>query len=258
MRAMGWTTNDIIGISPGIGMHKVHLEEDWMPTRGMTPDIEDESDQPGINDAEFSIWKEAKLGRQGPKEAYGKSVPGKNNISQDFGDQQRIEYASIALTCSKKSDMSRKEIISSVSRSTYGAAENVGTAAKPNGIMHEHIRPSTFELPDHALVGPGHEGGVRVGESPTLLGSEHRFSYMDLSNPSLIDLESQGGDSSTSTSANQQILDLNLALAFQEKLSDPRITSMLNWKERHTDREIANFTMMLKENGLDPMIQALL
>ncbi|PHT32850.1 hypothetical protein CQW23_29187 [Capsicum baccatum] len=40
-------------------------------------------------------------------------------------------------------------------------------------------------------------------------------------------LESQGGDSSTSTSANQQILDLNLAPAFQEKLSDPRITSML-------------------------------
>ncbi|PHT69475.1 hypothetical protein T459_28962 [Capsicum annuum] len=38
-------------------------------------------------------------------------------------------------------------------------------------------------------------------------------------------LESQGGDYSTSTSANQQILDLNLALEFQEKLSDPRITA---------------------------------
>lgn len=86
--------------------------------------------------------------------------------------------------------------------STCGAAENVGTAAKPNGIMHEPVRadrpnafsnnsssvlsciqtavdipsqtagPSTFELPNHALVGPGREGGVRVGESPTLLGSE--------------------------------------------------------------------------------------
>ncbi|PHU01801.1 hypothetical protein BC332_31588 [Capsicum chinense] len=77
-------------------------------------------------------------------------------------------------------------------------------------------------------------------------------------------LEIQGGDSSTSTSANQQILDLNLALAFQEKLSDPRITSMLKQKGRHTDRELANllqdkgldpnFSMMLKENGLDPMI----
>ncbi|KAF3658383.1 hypothetical protein FXO38_13241 [Capsicum annuum] len=71
--------------------------------------------------------------------------------------------------------------------STCGAAENVGTAAKPNGIMYEPIRadrpnafsnnnssilsciqvavdipsqiegPSTFELPDHALIGPGRE-----------------------------------------------------------------------------------------------------
>ncbi|KAF3638425.1 hypothetical protein FXO38_23230 [Capsicum annuum] len=38
-------------------------------------------------------------------------------------------------------------------------------------------------------------------------------------------LEIESCDSSTSTSANQQILDLNLALAFQEKLSDPWITS---------------------------------
>ncbi|KAM3267066.1 hypothetical protein P3L10_004061 [Capsicum annuum] len=50
----------------------------------------------------------------------------------------------------------------------------------------------------------------------------------------MVGLEIQGDDSSTSTSTNQQILDLNLALAFQEKL------------------------MMLKENGLDPMILALL
>ncbi|PHT69345.1 hypothetical protein T459_28832 [Capsicum annuum] len=75
--------------------------------------------------------------------------------------------------------------------STCGAAENVGTATKPNGITHEPIRadrpnafsnnsssvlsciqtavdipfqiagPSTFELPNHALVGPGRKGGVR-------------------------------------------------------------------------------------------------
>ncbi|PHT28458.1 Calpain-type cysteine protease DEK1 [Capsicum baccatum] len=65
-----------------------------------------------------------------------------------------------------------------------------------------------------------------------------------------------------------EILDLNLALAFQEKLSDPRITSMLKRKGRHIDRELANllqdkgldpnFVVMLKENGLDPMILALL
>ncbi|KAF3620934.1 hypothetical protein FXO37_33042 [Capsicum annuum] len=237
--------------------------------------------------------------------------------------------------------------------STCGAAENVGTTAKPNGIMHVPVRsdrpntfsnnnssilsyiqktvdipsqtvgPSMFELPDHAFVGPGHEGGFRVDESPTLLGSElyfgHCISYaviasvllgaivsrhlsvtdplaarrdalqstvtlekvstkkteiaptwnnieginsnksIDSGRPSLdlcssschsvvqepevgssyVDrnlehnlvvcsssgLESQGGDYSTSTSANQQILDLNLALEFQEKLSDPRITA---------------------------------
>ncbi|PHU24621.1 hypothetical protein BC332_09728 [Capsicum chinense] len=46
-------------------------------------------------------------------------------------------------------------------------------------------------------------------------------------------LEIEGGDSSTSTSANQQILDLNLALSFQEKLSDLRITSNVK-EERKT------------------------
>ncbi|KAF3665256.1 hypothetical protein FXO38_09688 [Capsicum annuum] len=81
-------------------------------------------------------------------------------------------------------------------------------------------------------------------------------------------LESQGGDSCTSTSANQQLLDLNLALPFQEKLSDPRITSMLKQKETYIDRELDNllqdkeiypkFAVMLKENGLDPMILSLL
>lgn len=81
-------------------------------------------------------------------------------------------------------------------------------------------------------------------------------------------LDSQGCESSTSTSANQQILDLNLALAFQERLSDPRITSLLKRSTRQGDRELArllqdkgldpNFAMMLKEKNLDPTILALL
>ncbi|PHT33250.1 Calpain-type cysteine protease DEK1 [Capsicum baccatum] len=102
--------------------------------------------------------------------------------------------------------------------STCGAAENVGTAAKPNGIMHEPVRanrpnvfssnsssvlsciqaavdipsqsagPSTFELPYHAIVGPRRKGGVRVGESPTLLGSELSvFLYgLDQSSPHVL------------------------------------------------------------------------
>lgn len=81
-------------------------------------------------------------------------------------------------------------------------------------------------------------------------------------------LDSQGCESSTSTSANQQTLDLNLALALQERLSDPRITSMLKRSSRQGDRELANllqnkgldpnFAMMLKEKSLDPTILALL
>ncbi|PHT97703.1 Calpain-type cysteine protease DEK1 [Capsicum chinense] len=325
--------------------------------------------------------------------------------------------------------------------STCGAAENVGTAAKPNGIMHEPVRadktnafsnnssfvlsciqttvdipsktagPSTFELQDHALVGPGREGGVRVGESPTLLGSElpkilslhnqpsfltletdraavenvfnlkgirhfgHCISYADVAsvllgaavsrnlsvtdplaarrdalqstvirlregfrrkdqNSSASSSEGCGSSVKRSSSADaghlgnttvpctgdgstwnnierfnsdksidngrpslaprssscrsvvqepevgSSYVDRNLehnsslvvcsssGLESQEKLSDPRITSMLKRKGRHTDRELANllqdkgldpnFAVVLKENGLDPMILALL
>ncbi|WCJ28805.1 calpain-type cysteine protease family [Euphorbia peplus] len=81
-------------------------------------------------------------------------------------------------------------------------------------------------------------------------------------------LDSQGCDSSTSASANQQILDLNLALAFQERLNDPRITSLLKKRAGQGDRELTsllqnkgldpNFAMMLKEKNLDPTILALL
>lgn len=81
-------------------------------------------------------------------------------------------------------------------------------------------------------------------------------------------LESHGCDSSASNSVNQQTLDLNLAVAFQERMNDPRITSMLKRKARQGDRELStllqdkgldpNFAMMLKEKNLDPTILALL
>ncbi|KAL0853272.1 hypothetical protein Bca101_058424 [Brassica carinata] len=81
-------------------------------------------------------------------------------------------------------------------------------------------------------------------------------------------LESQGYESSTSNSANQQILDLNLSLAFQEQLNDPRIASMLRKKAKEGDLELTNllqnkgldpdFAVMLKEKNLDPSILALL
>lgn len=82
-------------------------------------------------------------------------------------------------------------------------------------------------------------------------------------------LESQGCESSRSftTSTNQQVLE-NFAMVFQDKLNDPRITSMLKKKGGQGDRELAtllqdkgldpNFALLLKEKGLDPRILALL
>ncbi|KAK7247001.1 hypothetical protein RIF29_41876 [Crotalaria pallida] len=83
-------------------------------------------------------------------------------------------------------------------------------------------------------------------------------------------LDSQGTDSSTSNSANQQTLYLSLALAFQDRLNDPRIATMLKRRTRQGDLELTsllqdkgldpNFAMMLKEKSLelDPTILALL
>lgn len=104
-----------------------------------------------------------------------------------------------------------------------------------------------------------------VGTSFTDKNFDHNNSLMVCSSSGL---ESQGCESSTSNSANQHTLDLNLALALQERLNDPRITSMLKRRARQGDRELAsllqdkgldpNFAMMLKERNLDPTILALL
>lgn len=105
---------------------------------------------------------------------------------------------------------------------------------------------------------------TEVGPSYTDKGFEPNSSLVACSSSGM---ESQGCDSSASNSVNQ-VLDLNLALAFQEKLNDPRFTSMLKRKSRHGELELTNllqdkgldpnFAVMLKENGLDPMILALL
>jgi hypothetical protein len=73
---------------------------------------------------------------------------------------------------------------------------------------------------------------------------------------------------STAISSNNQLLDLNLAAVFQEKLNDPRITSMLKKRGAQGDIELINllrdkgldpnFAYMLKEKGLDPKILSLL
>lgn len=166
---------------------------------------------------------------------------------------------------------------SSVKRSSSADAGHLGNATVPctgDGSTWNNIEGINSDKsidsgrPSLALRSSSCRSVVQepeVGSSYVDRNLEHNSSLVVCSSSGL---ESQGGDSSTSTSANQQILDLNLALAFQEKLSDPRITSMLKRKGRHTDRELANllqdkgldpnFAVMLKENGLDPMILALL
>uniref|UniRef100_A0A0E0NJY1 Protein DEFECTIVE KERNEL 1 n=1 Tax=Oryza rufipogon TaxID=4529 RepID=A0A0E0NJY1_ORYRU len=83
-------------------------------------------------------------------------------------------------------------------------------------------------------------------------------------------LESQGCESSGSATAsgNQQLLDLNLAAIFQDRLNDPRITSMLKRNGGLGDVELANllqdkgldpnFSYMMKDKVMDPRILALL
>jgi hypothetical protein len=83
-------------------------------------------------------------------------------------------------------------------------------------------------------------------------------------------LESHGCEPSGSatTSGNQQLLDLNLAAIFQDRLNDPRISSMLKKNGGLGDVELANllqdkgldpnFSYMLKDKVMDPRILALL
>nr|POE58437.1 calpain-type cysteine protease dek1 [Quercus suber] len=73
---------------------------------------------------------------------------------------------------------------------------------------------------------------AEIGMSCADKNVDHTSSLMVCSSSGL---ESQGCESSASTSANQQALDY-LALAFQERLNDPRITSMLKRRARQ-DRD---------------------
>lgn len=98
--------------------------------------------------------------------------------------------------------------------------------------------------------------------------------YLDHNNSLVVcsssGLESQGSESSKSATnlANQQALNLNLALVFQDRLNDPRVSSMLKKRAGQGDHELAsllqdkgldpNFSLLLKEKGLDPRILALL
>ncbi|XP_027346143.1 calpain-type cysteine protease DEK1 [Abrus precatorius] len=180
---------------------------------------------------------------------------------------------------------------SSMKRSSSVEAGNLGNAIETgrgmtagDGSNWNNVPSQTASLPDGinsdksidsgrsslALHSSSCRSAVHEPEVGTSSDDRNLYHNNSLVVCSSIGLDSQGNDSSASNSANQQTLDLNLALAFQERLNDPRIATMLKRRARQGDRELSsllqdkgldpNFAMMLKEKSLelDPTILALL
>ncbi|KAK8943955.1 hypothetical protein KSP40_PGU018953 [Platanthera guangdongensis] len=111
-----------------------------------------------------------------------------------------------------------------------------------------------------------------IRESDT--GMTFSDKHLDHSNPFVVcsssGLETQSYESNNSCTnlPNQNALDFNLALVLQNRLNDPRVTSMLKRKGVLGDHELADllqdkgldphFAVLLKEKGLDPRILSLL
>lgn len=163
-----------------------------------------------------------------------------------------------------------------IETSSRSAAQCIGDASNWNNVMygtassHEGINSDKSIDSGRPSLALRSSSCRSVAQEPEAGGStdknfDHNSCLLVCSSSGL---ESQGYESSASTSANQQLLDLNLALVFQEKLNDPMVTSMLKKRARQGDRELTsllqdkgldpNFAMMLKEKSLDPTILALL
>uniref|UniRef100_M8C6S9 Protein DEFECTIVE KERNEL 1 n=1 Tax=Aegilops tauschii TaxID=37682 RepID=M8C6S9_AEGTA len=111
---------------------------------------------------------------------------------------------------------------------------------------------------------------VQDSETAIISADRHGDTTASLVVCSSSGLESQGCGSSGSATAsgNQQLLDSNLAAIFQDRLNDPKITSMLKRNGGLGDVELANllhdkgldpnFSYMLKDKVMDPRILALL
>ncbi|KAJ9697702.1 hypothetical protein PVL29_007026 [Vitis rotundifolia] len=163
-----------------------------------------------------------------------------------------------------------------IETSSRSAAQCIGDASNWNNVMygtassHEGINSDKSIDSGRPSLALRSSSCRSVAQEPEAGGStdknfDHNSCLVVCSSSGL---ESQGYESSASTSANQQLLDLNLALVFQEKLNDPMVTSMLKKRARQGDLELTsllqdkgldpNFAMMLKEKSLDPTILALL
>lgn len=111
---------------------------------------------------------------------------------------------------------------------------------------------------------------VQDSETATISADRHGDTTASLVVCSSSGLESQGcwSSGSATASGNQQLLDSNLAAIFQDRLNDPKITSMLKRNGGLGDVELANllhdkgldpnFSYMLKDKVMDPRILALL
>lgn len=183
---------------------------------------------------------------------------------------------------------------SSVVRSSSVGAEQIGTAIEYMSRINARAQGETMTVGfngQHGGIGLNEEFGTGSGfqtvechlpaEKPgscqqsllldqdTIDSNRHTFFGSGASTETLHNLER----SSTAVSlTDQQVLDLNLALMFQEKLHDPLFTSLLrqnpDFVARGGENELMrllqdkgldpNFAMMLKEKGLDPTILALL
>lgn len=138
------------------------------------------------------------------------------------------------------------------------------TTSSREGIVSDKSMDSG--RPSVALRSSSCRSVIQEPETVTCFADKHLDHNSSLMVCSSGGLDSQGCESSTS-SANQRTLDLNIAFALQERLNDPRITSMLKKCGRQGDIELTsllqdkgldpNFAVMLKEK-LDPTILALL
>lgn len=177
---------------------------------------------------------------------------------------------------------------SSVVRSSSVAAEQIGAALELMGRANVRLPVETTGagiVGQHGVAGSADEFGPGFGpqnldEREKSASSRpadqdttdsNRMSFLG-SGRAMENVQTLELNSPFVSVLDQQAFDLNLALMFQERMNDPRFTSMLRrnpeFVARGGEQELTtllqdkgldpNFAMMLKEKGLDPTILALL
>ncbi|KZV29217.1 hypothetical protein F511_22382 [Dorcoceras hygrometricum] len=149
------------------------------------------------------------------------------------------------------SSSSSEGCCSSVKRSSRAEAGQLGNSAAPctgdincwnnvDGIHSENSMDSG--RPNFASRSSSCRSDVQESESgPSSMGKNvNQNSSLVVCSSS--GLENQGYESSASNSLNPA-LDLSLALAFQEKLNDPRITSILKRRAAHGELELTSLAL---------------